>query len=236
MGKKNKKGWIRIAEAFAAVLLIMGAAIIVVSEGIQEDDIFKEVYDFEMSILKELNMKYGIEYTAQTRADSIVKKPEQLRIMKASGIISLTIGAESASQKVLDAMNKISNYGYVPQALNLIKDTGIEAGTYWLIGHPGSSRIEEEKTKKAIEDLLERDLCNYYEVKLFLPFPGTKSSKDSRISSFDSNFSNFKFDTKTPVHSLTDFPADEIEKTFLEITEILHNHGKSNVILKKEVA
>lgn len=200
------------------------------------DSTLQSRHDFKefMEVLKELNMKYGIEYTAQTRADSIVKKPEQLRIMKASGVTSLTIGAESASQKVLDAMNKISSYDYVPKALNLIKNAGIEAGTYWLIGHPGSSRIEEEKTKKAIEDLLERNLSDHYEVKLFLPFPGTKSSKDCRISSLDSNFSNFKFDTKTPVHSLTDFPANEIKKIYLEIMKVLHNYGKSNVILEKE--
>ncbi len=57
MNKKNKKGWIRIAEAFAAILLVMGAAIIVIGGGgVQKEAASKEVYDVEMSILKEIQL------------------------------------------------------------------------------------------------------------------------------------------------------------------------------------
>ncbi len=56
ISKKNNKGWLRIAEAFTAVLIVIGAAIIVVSGGIQREDISEEVYDVEISILREIQL------------------------------------------------------------------------------------------------------------------------------------------------------------------------------------
>ncbi len=56
ISKKNKKGWIRIAEAFIAVLLVIGAAIIVVGGGIQIEGISEEVYDIEIAILREIQL------------------------------------------------------------------------------------------------------------------------------------------------------------------------------------
>lgn len=52
----NKKGWIRIAEAFTAVLLVIGAAIIVVGGGIQREDISEKVYDIEIPVLREIQL------------------------------------------------------------------------------------------------------------------------------------------------------------------------------------
>ena len=54
--KKNNKGWIRIAEAFIAVLIVLAAAIIVVGEGIQREDISEKVYDIEIAILMEIQL------------------------------------------------------------------------------------------------------------------------------------------------------------------------------------
>ncbi len=56
INKKNNKGWIRIAEAFIAVLLVIGAAIIVVGGGIQIGGISEKVYDIEISILREIQL------------------------------------------------------------------------------------------------------------------------------------------------------------------------------------
>jgi len=54
---KNKRGWIRIVEAFVAVLLIAGTLLIVINkEYIGKNDISKEVYEIETSILKEIEL------------------------------------------------------------------------------------------------------------------------------------------------------------------------------------
>ena len=55
--KINKKGWIRIAEAFTAVLIVIGAAIIVVGGGmIQREGVSEKVYDIEIPILREIQL------------------------------------------------------------------------------------------------------------------------------------------------------------------------------------
>ena len=54
---KNKKGWIKIVEAFIAILLVAGVLLIVVSQGyIGKKDISSQVYDAEILILREIQL------------------------------------------------------------------------------------------------------------------------------------------------------------------------------------
>ncbi len=54
---KNKKGWIKIVEAFVAILLVAGVLLIVISQGyIGKKDISSQVYDVEISILREIQL------------------------------------------------------------------------------------------------------------------------------------------------------------------------------------
>jgi len=54
---KNNKGWIKIVEAFIAILLIMGVLLILINRGyIGEKDISSQVYDMEVSILREIQL------------------------------------------------------------------------------------------------------------------------------------------------------------------------------------
>lgn len=53
----NKRGWIRIVEAFVAILLIAGTLLIVINKGyIGKKDISKDVYEIETSILREIEL------------------------------------------------------------------------------------------------------------------------------------------------------------------------------------
>ncbi|MFA4952999.1 MAG: hypothetical protein WC584_02145 [Candidatus Pacearchaeota archaeon] len=53
----GKRGWIRIVEAFVAILLILGVLLIVINKGyIGKKDISKQVYDAEISILREIEL------------------------------------------------------------------------------------------------------------------------------------------------------------------------------------
>lgn len=58
---KNKRGWIRIVEAFVAILLIAGTLLIVINKGyIGKKDISKDVYEIETSILREIELNDGL--------------------------------------------------------------------------------------------------------------------------------------------------------------------------------
>lgn len=60
----NKRGWIRIVEAFIAVLLIAGALLFVINKGyIGKTDISEQVYEIQLSVLRE------IELDSSLRAD-----------------------------------------------------------------------------------------------------------------------------------------------------------------------
>ena len=54
---KNKRGWIRIVEAFVAVLIIAGVLLVVINKGyIGKTDISQKVYDSQLSILREIEL------------------------------------------------------------------------------------------------------------------------------------------------------------------------------------
>ena len=54
---KGKRGWIRVVEAFVAILLIVGVLLIVINKGyVGKKDISKQVYDAEISILREIEL------------------------------------------------------------------------------------------------------------------------------------------------------------------------------------
>ena len=53
----NKKAWIRIVEAFIAILFIAGIALIVINnKDVNEDDFSLQIYDLELSILREIQL------------------------------------------------------------------------------------------------------------------------------------------------------------------------------------
>jgi hypothetical protein len=55
--KANKRGWIRIVEAFIAVLLIAGVLLFVINKGyIGKRDISEQVYEVQLSVLREIEL------------------------------------------------------------------------------------------------------------------------------------------------------------------------------------
>ena len=58
---KNRRGWIRIVEAFVAVLLITGVLLVIINEGyIGKKDISSKVYEIESSILREIQLNSSL--------------------------------------------------------------------------------------------------------------------------------------------------------------------------------
>ncbi len=52
----NKKGWIKILEAFISILLIISVGLIVINRGGVSGDISNEVYEKEILILREVQL------------------------------------------------------------------------------------------------------------------------------------------------------------------------------------
>lgn len=59
---KNKKGWIKIIEAFLAILLIAGAALIIINknQGFKIEDTSKKIYELELNVLREIQLNSSL--------------------------------------------------------------------------------------------------------------------------------------------------------------------------------
>lgn len=59
--QKDKRGWIKIVEAFTSILLVAGALIIIINSiGLEVPDSSLQVYDTQYSILKEIQLNSSL--------------------------------------------------------------------------------------------------------------------------------------------------------------------------------
>lgn len=101
------------------------------------------------------------------------------------------------------------------EACRIVKDHEIEVGAFWIIGNPGSSPVEEEKSLVFLERLLKDGLLNDIEAHIAVPFPGTAMAQDPRIRWNDRarDFANFGIVGSTdPVFALVGYEEKNPDK------------------------
>jgi anaerobic magnesium-protoporphyrin IX monomethyl ester cyclase len=79
------------------------------------------------------------------------------------------IGAESGSQRVLDAMEKGTRVDQIERAAALLHDAGIQVGFFLQFGYPGETRDDIDKTLAMIRRCRPDDIG----VSVSYPLPGT---------------------------------------------------------------
>jgi anaerobic magnesium-protoporphyrin IX monomethyl ester cyclase len=132
------------------------------------DDVFtishKWLKEF-VACVKEKNAV--IPYEIITRADRM--NEEVVKLLKESGCFRVWIGAESGSQKIIDAMDRRVEVQTVRDMIILSKSYGIEAGTFIMLGYPGETKKDIKETIKHLQ------LSNpdYYTVTIAYPIKGT---------------------------------------------------------------
>jgi anaerobic magnesium-protoporphyrin IX monomethyl ester cyclase len=134
-----------------------------------EEDLFtvnrRRVLEFCSLMEKELP---GKKWGALSRVDTIDR--EMLARMKHAGCTHLTFGVESGSQKILDLLGKGITVKQIEKAIQSVKEVGIKAGLFLIIGVPGETKEDIEATKRMMAKL-EPDLI---EVSYLTPIPGTE--------------------------------------------------------------
>jgi anaerobic magnesium-protoporphyrin IX monomethyl ester cyclase len=109
-----------------------------------------------------------IPFSIQTRADLItVRMAEALRD---AGCQEAWIGAESGSQRVLDAMNKGTTVAEILTARDRLKAVGIKVGFFIQLGYMD----EQLKDILATRELLQNAQPDEIGVSVAYPLPGTK--------------------------------------------------------------
>jgi anaerobic magnesium-protoporphyrin IX monomethyl ester cyclase len=110
----------------------------------------------------------GIPFTIQTRADLITERMAQ--VLQNAGCHEAWIGAESGSQRVLDAMNKGTTVAEIRTARERLKAAKIRVGFFIQLGYIGEQLADIIATR----DLLEACRPDEIGVSVSYPLPGTK--------------------------------------------------------------
>jgi radical SAM superfamily enzyme YgiQ (UPF0313 family)/glycosyltransferase involved in cell wall biosynthesis len=89
--------------------------------------------------------------------------------LRAAGCRTAWIGAESGSQRVLDAMEKGTRVGQIAATTRVLRARGIEVGFFLQFGYPGETRDDIERTLQMVRDCAPDDIG----VSVSYPLPGT---------------------------------------------------------------
>ena len=132
------------------------------------DDVFtvshKWMSEFRDEIVKR---KVNIPFECITRADRL--NEETFQMLKDSGCFRVWIGAESGSQKIIDAMDRRVSVHQVREMIQLAKRFDIKSGTFIMLGYPGET---EEDIEETIHHLKVAD-PDLYTITVAYPIKGT---------------------------------------------------------------
>ena len=110
----------------------------------------------------------GVPFTIQLRADLV--SPRMAEALRDAGCREVWIGAESGSQKILDAMNKGTRVRENIHARRLLGDAGIRVGFFLQLGYLGEELDDILATRRLVEEARPDDVG----VSVSYPLPGTK--------------------------------------------------------------
>jgi len=115
--------------------------------------------------MKKRNIK--IPFECITRADRL--NEDIIQKMSELGSFRIWYGAESGSQKILDAMQRRVTVEEIQRVTKLTKQHGIEAGFFIMLGYPGEEISDIEETV----DLLKETLPDLFLTTVAYPIKGT---------------------------------------------------------------
>ena len=86
------------------------------------------------------------------RADRVCCDPNRALEWKKGGLYRARLGMESASQRILDEMVKMTNPDQMSRTLKSLSSAGVITSTLWIIGFPGESEQEFNETLRFIRE------------------------------------------------------------------------------------
>lgn len=134
------------------------------------DDIFglkpNWVQEFNVE-LKKANQK--ISYYIQSRVDLLLKE-DTIDALAESGLEEVWVGAESGSQKILDAMDKGTQVEEIYEATHLLQQKNIRVALFLQFGYLTENQEDIQKTIEMVKSLKPDNIG----ISVSYPLPGTK--------------------------------------------------------------
>ena len=118
------------------------------------------------------NRGLDIGFVASSRVDMVDKA--LIEKLKSAGLSTLYYGVESGSQRVLNLMKKGITLKQAEDAVKVAKEVGVDILTSFILGFPGETREEIDKTI----DFSIKLNADYSQFSILTPFPGTPIYND----------------------------------------------------------
>ncbi len=113
-------------------------------------------------------LRAQIPFKMQSRCDLMTR--ETVADLKRAGCCDVWMGAESGSQRILDAMEKGTKVQHIYQARENLRRNGIRTGLFLQFGYPGETWDDIEATIHMVRTAQPDDVG----VSVTYPLPGTK--------------------------------------------------------------
>jgi anaerobic magnesium-protoporphyrin IX monomethyl ester cyclase len=113
--------------------------------------------------------KLRIPFKSLNRVDLLLRG-KTIPALARAGAQIVWVGAESGSQKILDAMDKGTKVEQIYEATRQLHAHGVKVAFFLQFGYPGETREDIEQTLKLVRDLVPDDIG----ISVSYPLPGTK--------------------------------------------------------------
>ena len=170
-----------------------------------------------------------IRFKIQSRVDLLLQE-DTLDALAQSGVDTIWVGAESGSQKILDAMDKGTKVAEIYAATRLMKAKGIRVAFFLQFGYLGETEEDINATIRMVHDLMPDEVG----ISVSYPLPGTKfyekvkdqlrekqnwSDSDDLMVMFQSTFGQqFYKELHRYVHAVY-----RKQKGYLSLKKLFHN-------------
>jgi anaerobic magnesium-protoporphyrin IX monomethyl ester cyclase len=119
----------------------------------------------DLVVAKNLKFKFKI----QSRVDLLLQE-DTIEALAQSGADTIWVGAESGSQKILDAMDKGTTVAQIREATQMVRKKGIKVAFFLQFGYLGETKEDIDKTINMVLELMPDDVG----ISVSYPLPGTK--------------------------------------------------------------
>ena len=117
-----------------------------------------------------------LKWFAQARVNVI--DPQILDLMKRAGCVGVEYGFESGSQKILDAMSKVSKVEENMKAALMTRKAGMRFQANIIVGYPGETKEDFADTIKFLEKVKPSNVG----FNIFMPLPGTSIYRELKAA------------------------------------------------------
>jgi len=140
-----------------------------------------------LDVLKKYHEICGLIFRCFGHAGVVAREPEILKALAASGCVEMGFGAESASQKVLDNIDKHTKVADLHNFVNKAVDAGIKTKAFFMMGLPGETLDDFAETHNFIKLYREKYPERFdFDLAVFFPYKGSKIGKIIRLGEDDS--------------------------------------------------